>query len=383
MSRTFSARFLAALCFSLASAWIPQSAAADEGDAPTASASSAPAAKKQPGKPAAKAPAKQAVTSVASKGAATVLKKAGPVGKVAGVLGGGGSAGDKAKAIATQVGIKVATRVVSMVAGSTVGAAFGGLTAILGLIGDAVQRDKCKLGCCPPRNLKGSWACKYQNKASCDGHYSDYPGHGDHACWWNEHFNRCEVGITCRDKTFNFFALVGSICPPCPKDPVSEPQWSKAQLKTGDLPAKFYVDPKDEYLWCAPKGAPGRCSTVKNKAGCEQSYADFNGDKNCVWRGTTGSTGTCTEGAKCDNARERIEAAKTLGLTYSGGAWRRQGAPVSYSTDYKPLGGPDFVRAVEAAAAHAGPAQAAAAKAAPAKAAPAKAAPAKAAAKKK
>jgi hypothetical protein len=241
-----------------------------------------------------------------------------------------GSPSDQAAAIAGQIAAKAAARAASMVAGSTAGAVVGGVTAILGFIGDAVQRDKCKLGCCPPRNLKGSWACKYQSKATCNGHYSDYPGHGDHACWWNEKLNRCEVGIVCRDKTFNFFALVGSVCPPCPNDPVSEPQWNKAALKQHDLPEKFYVNPQDEFLWCAPSGAPGRCNTVKAKAKCEESYADFNGDKNCVWRNNA-----CTEGPKCDNARERLEAAKRLGLTYSGSAWRRNGAPVSWSPDYR------------------------------------------------
>ena len=248
-----------------------------------------------------------------------------------GALGKGGNKGDQAAAIAGQVAAKVAARAATMVGGVTAGAIVGGLGLILGFIGDAVQRDKCKLGCCPPKNLKGSWACKYQTKATCNNHYSDYPGHGDHACWWNQARNRCEVGITCRDKTFNFFALVGSLCPPCPNEPVSEPQWSKSALKKGDLPARFYVDPAKEYLWCAPKGAPGRCSTVKQKKSCEESYADHRGDKNCVWKANK-----CTEGAKCDNGRERLAAAKRLGLKYFGGAWRRNGAPISYTSDYKP-----------------------------------------------
>lgn len=110
----------------------------------------------------------------------------------------------------------------SAVAGPIGGAVLGGVTMALGFIGDAVQRDKCKLRCCPNKGLSGSWACKYQSKRSCNGFYSDYPGHGDHACWWNEAEGRCETGVVCRDKTFNFFALFGSLCPPCPDKPVNQ-----------------------------------------------------------------------------------------------------------------------------------------------------------------
>jgi hypothetical protein len=172
--------------------------------------------------------------------------------------------------------------------------------------------------------LKRSWACKYQTKETCNGFYSDYPGHGDHACWWNMALQRCEVGVVCRDKTFNFFALVGSTCPKCPDRPCTEPQWGPEALKKAGLPKKFYVDPSDEYVWCAPRGSKGRCKSNKTKAICEISYADHWGDKNCIWR-----DGKCTEGRKCDNARERVKAAKKLGLTFERSAWRRNGVPIS------------------------------------------------------
>jgi hypothetical protein len=95
-------------------------------------------------------------------------------------------------------------------------------------------------------------------------------------------------------------------------------------LKKEGLPKHFYVNPKDEYVWCAPRGSNGRCSSNKSKLLCEKSYADHWGDKNCLW-----SNGRCTEGRKCDNARERVEAAKKLGLNYERAAWRRNGVPIS------------------------------------------------------
>jgi hypothetical protein len=57
----------------------------------------------------------------------------------------------------------------SAVAGPIGGAVVGGVTMALGFIGDAVQRDKCKLRCCPNKGLKGSWACKYQSQRTCNG----------------------------------------------------------------------------------------------------------------------------------------------------------------------------------------------------------------------
>jgi len=161
------------------------------------------------------------------------------------------------------------------------------------------------------------------------GFYSDYPGHGDHSCWWNNASNRCEVGGVCRDKTFSFFELFGSHCPACQDCPQSEPQWSIDALRSADLPDRFYVNPADEYLWCAPRGSPGDCDVNRNQSICEMSYADHSGDKNCVWKG-----GRCSPGAKCDNARERVDAARKLGLQYYSGAWRRYGIPISFSSDY-------------------------------------------------
>jgi hypothetical protein len=121
--------------------------------------------------------------------------------------------------IAAQVGKvagKVASKVASAVFGPMGGAVVGGITMALGFIGDAV----------------------------------------------------------CRDKTFNFFALVGSTCPKCPDRPCTEPQWGPEALKKVGLPKKFYVDPNDEYVWCAPRGSKGRCKSNKTKAKCEISYAD-------------------------------------------------------------------------------------------------------------
>ena len=100
-------------------------------------------------------------------------------------------------------------------------------------------------------------------------------------------------------------------------------------MKKLDLPARFYVDPKNEYSWCAPKGT-GQCQDERSQKSCESVYADHNGDKNCVWRG-----GRCMPGPKCDNARERTSAARRLGLTYYGSSWRRDGVPISGSaSDY-------------------------------------------------
>jgi hypothetical protein len=234
-----------------------------------------------------------------------------------------------------QIAGDVATKIVSQVAKIGIGGAasfiVSGITTVLGFVGDAVQRDKCKLICCPKENLPSVWGCKYQNRETCMGYYADYPGHGDHACWWNEKLNRCEVGNACRDRTFNFFSLFGSVCPPCDKCPSTEPQWNIAALKKADLPARFYVEPRDEFLWCAPRGSPGDCKTNKSKALCETSYADHNGDKNCVWDNIRK---TCIPGAKCDDSRQRIDEAKKLGLQYYDGAWRRGGVPVSYTLDY-------------------------------------------------
>ena len=126
--------------------------------------------------------------------------------------------------LGTKIASKIVTSVVANVAGSVAGAVLGGFISIMGFIGDAVQRDKCKLRCCPKKNLPSVWGCKYQGRSTCNGHYADYPGHGDHACWWNKKENRCEAGMVCRDKTFNGFALVGSVCPPCPKQTAVEPQ---------------------------------------------------------------------------------------------------------------------------------------------------------------
>ena len=76
------------------------------------------------------------------------------------------------------------------------------------------------------------------------------------------------VGMVCRDKTFNFFALVGSVCPPCPKEGYQGKQWTKDELKKADLLTRFYVDPRTEYVWCAAHGIPS-CFKEKNKAKCE------------------------------------------------------------------------------------------------------------------
>jgi hypothetical protein len=99
-------------------------------------------------------------------------------------------------------------------------------------------------------------------------------------------------------------------------------------LKQYDLPKKFYVDPSREFLWCAPRGSNGRCSSNKNQNLCEKSYAhDGNMDRNCVWKNRR-----CIDGAKCDNARERTDAARKLGLKYYQGAWRRNNIPITYTT---------------------------------------------------
>jgi len=232
---------------------------------------------------------------------------------------------DVAGQVAGEVGTKIASQVAKLALGSAGGLIISGLTTVLGFIGDQVQRDKCKLGCCPPNNLAGSWACKYQNKQTCNGSYSEYPGHGDHACWWNDALNRCETGIACRDKTFNFFSLFGSVCPKCQQCPKADPQWSQSALQQAGLPSRFYVDPDDEFLWCSPKGSPGSCSSNKAQLICELSYADENGDKNCVW---DVNRKLCVKGRKCDNGRERTDAAKKLGLIYINGAWRRNGVEI-------------------------------------------------------
>jgi len=228
-----------------------------------------------------------------------------------------------------KISTKVGTELVKAVIGSEFAPIVNILTSFLGFIGDLVDRDKCKLLCCPPEGLPSTWACKYQDKAHCNGHYSDYPGHGDHACWWNNQTGRCEVGMVCRDKTFSFFELFGSKCPPCQDCPQSEPQWSKEALKELELPARFFVNPPDEYNWCAPRGSPGDCQVNRNQSLCEMSYADHSGDKNCKW-----FSGKCVPGPKCDDNKQRVNEAKRLGLRYYNGAWRRNGIPVSYYSDY-------------------------------------------------
>lgn len=242
---------------------------------------------------------------------------------------------DEAGKLAGEVGKKIAAAVGEEIVGEIAGPIIGVVTTVLGFIGDAVQRDKCKLRCCPPNNLKGSWACKYQNKQTCNGSYSDYPGHGDHACWWNEALGRCETGNACRDKTFNFFSLFGSTCPPCSECPPTEPQWSLEALRANNLPDRFWVDPADEYLWCAPRGSDGDCdSNNSNPYNCLRSYADHDGDKNCKWIPYYNGKGGCVPGPKCDNARERGDAARSLGLEYYDGAWRRNGVAIdNYNHD--------------------------------------------------
>jgi len=126
-----------------------------------------------------------------------------------------------------------------------------------------------------------------------------------------------------------FFELFGSKCPSCQDCPSSEPQWDLPALRDAGLPDRFYVYPPDEYLWCAPRGSPGDCDVNGNQTLCEISYADHSGDKNCVWR-----FGRCIAGVKCDNARERVDAAKRLGIQYYNAAWRRNGVPISYSSDF-------------------------------------------------
>ena len=70
--------------------------------------------------------------------------------------------------VASRVGTRVATQIASRIAmaaaGPIAGAALGGITLALGMIGDAVQKHKCKLRCCPSKGLKGSFACKVQKK---------------------------------------------------------------------------------------------------------------------------------------------------------------------------------------------------------------------------
>jgi hypothetical protein len=214
--------------------------------------------------------------------------------------------------------------------GSGVGAAAGALFDLLKMIGDEVQKNKCQLKCCPKNNLAGSWACKYQTYETCNGSYSDYPGRGDHACWWNSLLQRCETGKVCRDKTFNWFSLFGSVCPPCDQCPNSGVQWSTEALKNAGLPIKYYVAPSDEFEWCAPRGSPGDCKSNKNQIDCERSYADENGDKNCRW-----VNNKCVKGNKCDNAKERVSAAKKLGLSYFGGSWKNSnGEEITYIAQY-------------------------------------------------
>jgi len=67
---------------------------------------------------------------------------------------------------------------------------------------------------------------------------------------------------------------------------------------------------------------------IKKKDICLKSYAEHWGDKNCKWVGTH-----CTEGQKCDDARD-LDEARRLGLLYYNGAWRRKGVPVSFTSDY-------------------------------------------------
>eukprot|EP01080_Neovahlkampfia_damariscottae_P008955 gene8955-904_t len=210
------------------------------------------------------------------------------------------------KDLGAQIGAKLATKivttVVSNVVGSVAGAVLGGFVSVMGFIGDAVQRNKCKLRCCPKHGLPTVWGCKYQTKQ-----------------------NRCEAGMVCRDNTFNAFALFGSVCPKCPKEKAVEPQWRKKALRKAGLPSKFYVSKKEEYLWCAPKGSPGRCKSNRKKSVCEKSYADHHGDKNCIWKNRR-----CTEDHKCDNSRQRKKEARKLGLRYYRGAWRRNGIAIHY-----------------------------------------------------
>jgi hypothetical protein len=66
-----------------------------------------------------------------------------------------GGEADLAAQIGGQIAAKVASKAASMAFGSVGSAVIGGITIALGFIGDAVQRNKCKLGCCPPENLKG------------------------------------------------------------------------------------------------------------------------------------------------------------------------------------------------------------------------------------
>ena len=220
---------------------------------------------------------------------------------------------------------KMATKLVTSAFGGPAGMVFSGVITALGFIGDAVQREKCMLPCCPHENLAASWSCKYQkDEASCKNSYSNYPGHGDHACFWNPAEDRCEAGPPCRDQTFNGFQLVGSSCGACPNDRADwgyQPQWTKEELTKNGMPERFHVDEwgahSGEYAWCPLNGVPN-CFDLSTQDHCETSYADHDGDKSCQWY-----NGSCRPGKECDNSSARFTAASNLGIEYRHYAWRR------------------------------------------------------------
>ena len=70
------------------------------------------------------------------------------------------------------------------------------------------------------------------------------------------------------------------------------------------LPTRFYVDPLNEFVWCAPKGV-GSCFKIKNQEICELVFAGHKTDQNCIWRG-----GRCIPGPKCHDTKGRIDVKK-------------------------------------------------------------------------
>jgi hypothetical protein len=86
----------------------------------------------------------------------------------------------------------------------------------LSMIGNAVEAKKCALLCCPKTGTGNDRGCEKQStQAACTGKYSNYPGQGDHACFWDPLERKCFAGAKCRDKTFSGWQVFGASCGPC------------------------------------------------------------------------------------------------------------------------------------------------------------------------
>jgi hypothetical protein len=105
-------------------------------------------------------------------------------------------------------------------------------------------------------------ACEKQGRDRCNGFYSNYPGQGDHACFWDEKEGKCYGGQKCRDKTFSFWQLTGVSCGPCV-----------------DVTAENNYRDYDILQKCPKKGGLGcdNCCHKQTQRRCNGHYAQYVG----------------------------------------------------------------------------------------------------------